>query len=86
VSTKYILRTGSSIESTKTLRRRENGTRRVVTRIIRKTTTLTHGEEDQGSEDMVECLQQKPLEETCYNSVNLNRPLAKPKTVRVRFI
>lgn len=43
---------GSSIESTKTSRRAEDGTRRITTRIVRKVTTLTRGEEKSTAEDL----------------------------------
>jgi hypothetical protein len=43
---------GSSLESTKTSRRAEDGTRRITTRIVRKVTTLTRGEEKSVAEDL----------------------------------
>lgn len=43
---------GSSIESTKTTRKNEDGSRRITTRIVRKVTTLTRGEENSYPEDL----------------------------------
>lgn len=43
---------GSSIESTKTSRKNEDGTRRITTQIVRKVTTLTRGEEKSVTEDL----------------------------------
>lgn len=44
---------GSSLESTKTSRSGENGARRITTRIVRKVTTMTRGEEQSLEEDMI---------------------------------
>lgn len=44
---------GSSIESTKTSRKNEDGTRRITTKIIRKVTTLTRGEEQSKTQDLL---------------------------------
>ncbi|KAI4467607.1 envoplakin [Holotrichia oblita] len=43
---------GSSIESTRTSRNNEDGTHRITTRIYRKVTTLTRGEEKSVTEDL----------------------------------
>ncbi|XP_066600570.1 uncharacterized protein [Prorops nasuta] len=72
---------GSSIESTKTSRRGENGTKRIVTRIVRKTTTLTRGEEKSVPQDLTKRAYQKSLQDTkCISVTRQQSP--KPKTVR----
>ncbi|KAL3287979.1 hypothetical protein HHI36_002432 [Cryptolaemus montrouzieri] len=53
---------GSSIESTKTSRRNEDGTRRITTRIVRKVTTLTRGEENSNLEDLTRRASVKSIE------------------------
>lgn len=56
---------GSSLESCKTSRNGEDGARRITTRIVRKVTTLTRGEEQNRAEDLtkrataVRCIQSK---------------------------
>lgn len=74
---------GSSIESTKTSRRGEDGTRRITTRIIRKVTTLTRGEEKSVVDD---------LTKRAYTSTSIkgrdeidHLAIAKPKRVKVRI-
>lgn len=77
---------GSSIESTKTSRRGENGTKRIVTRIVRKTTTLTRGEERCVAEDLTKRAASGYLQDTAASSssFSLSRQASpKPKTVRV---
>lgn len=44
---------GSTVETTKTSRRPSSGMRSVTTRIVRKTTTLTRGEEHSATETLV---------------------------------
>ena len=83
------MKLGSSIESTKTSRRGENGARRIVTRIVRKTTTLTRGEEDRVPEELPTAGQQKSIQEVRYHSTSHQQQqerqqVAKPKSVRVR--
>nr|XP_031845078.1 microtubule-actin cross-linking factor 1 isoform X36 [Nomia melanderi] len=81
---------GSSIESTKTSRRGENGTKRIVTRIVRKTTTLTRGEERCVAEDLTKRAAAGYLQETAASSsasYSLSRQASpKPKTVRISDI
>lgn len=43
---------GSSLESTKTSRKNGDGSRRITTKIVRKVTTLTRGEEQSLAEDL----------------------------------
>lgn len=74
---------GSSIESTKTSRRGENGTKRIVTRIVRKTTTLTRGEERSVAEDLTKRAHQKYLQDAGSSAAITRRASTKPKTVRV---
>ncbi|KZC14108.1 Dystonin [Dufourea novaeangliae] len=82
---------GSSIESTKTSRHGENGTKRIVTRIVRKTTTLTRGEERCVAEDLTKRGTSGYLQETTAaassTSFSLSRQASpKPKTVRISDI
>ncbi|XP_046739124.1 microtubule-actin cross-linking factor 1 isoform X47 [Diprion similis] len=79
---------GSSIESTKTSKRGENGTRRIVTRIVRKTTTLTRGEEKSVAEDLTRRAQPKALHDNRYTTTVAigQRAPTKPKTVRISDI
>lgn len=56
---------GSSIETTKTTRKNDDGTRRITTKIVRKVTTLTRGEEKSYPEELtkrahVQSLKSKP--------------------------
>jgi hypothetical protein len=44
---------GSTVQTTRTSRRQSLGTRSVTTRIVRKTTTLTRGEEHSVAESLV---------------------------------
>ncbi|XP_063975577.1 dystonin isoform X37 [Diachasmimorpha longicaudata] len=76
---------GSSIESTKTSKRGENGTRRIVTRIIRKTTTLTRGEEKSVAEDLTNRGHVKSLQSAQYSKVT-TQGSPKTKTVRISDI
>lgn len=78
-------RIGSSIESTKTSRCGENGTKRIVTRIVRKTTTLTRGEEQRNAEDLTKRAQPRYLQDinTSTTTAITRRSPTKAKTVRV---
>ena len=62
---------GSSIESTKTSRRGENGTKRIVTRIVRKTTTLTRGEERCVAEDLTKRATSGYLQDTAHKLITI---------------
>lgn len=53
---------GSSLETIKTNRRGEDGSRRITTRIVRKVTTLTRGEEQSRAEDLLKRAQQKSIQ------------------------
>lgn len=76
---------GSSLESTKTSRKDEHGTRRITTRIIRKITTLSRGEENSVTEDL--------LKRGRSNDVAVRQEVARsskqraiqPKRVKVRL-
>lgn len=52
---------GSSLESVKTSRQGEDGSRRITTRIVRKVTTLTRGEEQSRGENLTRRAQQKSI-------------------------
>ncbi|XP_018398747.1 PREDICTED: plectin-like [Cyphomyrmex costatus] len=78
---------GSSIESTKTSRRGENGTKRIVTRIVRKTTTLTRGEERSASEDLTKRAHPRYLQDASSATMTVSRHVpTKAKTVRISDI
>lgn len=53
---------GSSLESTKTSRKSDDGTRRITTRILRKVTTMTRGEEKKDAEGLVRKASMKRIE------------------------
>lgn len=76
---------GSSIESTKTSRRNEDGTRRITTRIVRKVTTLTRGEEKSVTEDLTKKAETKSLrsKQQEYAAARARTPAIKPKRVKV---
>lgn len=52
---------GSSLETIKTNRRGEDGSRRITTRIVRKVTTLTRGEEQSRAEDLLKRAQHQSI-------------------------
>ena len=52
---------GSTVESTKTSRRPSSGTRSVTTRIVKKTTTLTRGEERTVTESLLRRAGEQPV-------------------------
>lgn len=74
---------GSSIESTKTSQRAEDGTRRITTRIVRKVTTLTRGEEKSTADELLHrggtqtVIQREEYAESTRG--------ARPKRVKVLF-
>lgn len=74
---------GSTFESTKTSLRAEDGTRRITTKIIRKVTTLTRGEEKSTSEDLLNRATQKSITNT--EDVSTNLAVSKPKRAKVRM-
>lgn len=53
---------GSSLESTKTSRKNDEGTRRITTRILRKVTTVTKGEEKRDAEGVTRKASMKRIE------------------------
>jgi hypothetical protein len=68
----------------KTSKRGENGTKRIVTRIIRKTTTLTRGEERSVAEDLTKRAQPRYLQDASSSTAAITRHVStRPKTVRV---
>lgn len=80
VSTEVL---GSSLESTKTSRRGENGHRRITTRIVRKITTLTKGEEKSVTEDLLKRGQVKDERIRRYEATETHQRAIKPKRVKV---
>lgn len=80
VSTEVL---GSSLESTKTSRKGENGTRRITTRIVRKITTLTRGEEKSVTEDLVKKAQSKDVRVRHHETGDIHQKAIKPKRVKV---
>lgn len=81
VSTEVL---GSSLESTKTSRKGENGTRRITTRIVRKITTLTRGEEKSVTEDLLKKAQSKDVRVRHHETGDIHAKAIKPKRVKVR--
>lgn len=75
---------GSSIESCKTSRKNGDGSRRITTRIVRKVTTLTRGEEQSLTEDLskrAESRSHRSREETAETIKAI-----EPKRVKVRWM
>lgn len=74
---------GSSLESTKTSRKNGDGTRRITTRIVRKVTTLTRGEEQSLQED----LPKRAAERISHREESAEIIKAiEPKRVKVRLM
>lgn len=73
---------GSSIESTKTSRRAEDGTRRITTKIVRKLTTLTRGEEKSVAENLTKRAKSYSIQSK--EEVARSKEAVKPKKVKVR--
>lgn len=76
---------GSSIESMQTSRPREDGTKRITTRIVRKVTTLTRGEEKSHSKGLNNRAQTKSIQYTVdVEDLGVIRP--KKVKVFIKFI
>lgn len=80
VSTEVL---GSSLESTKTSRSGENGQRRITTKIVRKITTLSRGEEKSVAEDLLKQGQVKDERVRRYQVAETQYKAIKPKRVKV---
>lgn len=75
---------GSSFESTKTSKFGEDGRRRITTKIIRKVTTLTRGEEQSRQENLTKRSQVKSIESAVDTATRTTT--AEPKRVKVRSL
>lgn len=75
---------GSSFESTKTSKFGEDGRRRITTKIVRKVTTLTRGEEQSREEDLTRRAQVKSIESA--NDIAKRTSTTEPKRVKVRSL
>lgn len=75
---------GSSFESTKTSKCGEDGKKRITTRIVRKVTTLTRGEEQSREEDLLKRAAVKGIGNK--EDVAMNTGAVKPKRVKVRTL
>lgn len=73
----------SSIDSTKTSRRAEDGTRRITTRIVRKVTTLTRGEEKSTAEDLTKRAVTRSIQSR--EDVAKQTEAVQPKRVKVGY-
>lgn len=73
---------GSSIESTRTSRNNEDGTHRITTRIYRKVTTLTRGEEKSVAEDLTRRGSERSIK--CRAETASRKELKPVKRVKVR--
>lgn len=71
---------GSSIESTKTSRKNGDGTRRITTKILRKVTTMTRGEEQSAAEDLTRRAESRSTRTRAEMVVKA----IEPKRVKVR--
>lgn len=72
---------GSTVETTKTSRRPSSGMRSVTTRIVRKTTTLTRGEEHSVTETLVRRADERALVQVPERVVL--QPDIQPKRAKV---
>lgn len=77
---------GSSFESTKTSKFGEDGRRRITTKIIRKVTTLTRGEEQSREEDLTKRAQVKSIGNAFDAASTTRTSTAQPKRVKVRSL
>lgn len=75
---------GSSFESTKTSKFGEDGRRRITTKIVRKVTTLTRGEEKSREENLTKRAEVKSIESPHHSATR--RSTAEPKRVKVRSL
>jgi hypothetical protein len=73
---------GSTVETTRTSRKQSSGTRSVTTRIVRKTTTLTRGEEHSVAESLVRRAGDKALVQAAERVGQ--QPDVHPKRAKVR--
>lgn len=73
---------GSTLETTKTSRRPSSGTRSVTTRIVRKTTTLTRGEERTVMESLMRRAGDQALVQVAERVVR--QPAIHPKRAKVQ--
>lgn len=73
---------GSSLESTKTSRKNGDGSRRITTRIVRKVTTLTRGEEQSLTEDLTKTAERRSHREEIAETIKA----IEPKRVKVRLM
>lgn len=76
---------GSSIESTRTSRNNEDGTHRITTRIYRKVTTLTRGEEKSVTEDLTRRGNERSIKYRT-ETADSGRELKPVKRVKVRRV
>ena len=75
---------GSTVESTKTSRRPSSGTRCVTTRIVKKTTTLTRGEERTVTESLLQRAGEQPLVQVEERVVR--QPALQAKRAKVHLL
>ncbi|KPJ21054.1 hypothetical protein RR48_00838 [Papilio machaon] len=74
---------GSSLESTKISKKDDSGQRRITTRIVRKVTTLTRGEEKASTEDIARGGREVHRSSEHYRHMEMER---HPRKVKVPFI
>lgn len=76
---------GSSLESTKVSKKNENGTRRITTRIVRKVTTLSRGEEQSVPQELTRRAEGKLITQRAEYARNAEMKAIQPKKVKVIF-
>lgn len=74
---------GSSLESTKVSKKNENGTRRITTRIVRKVTTLSRGEEKSVPHDLTRRATGREIRDSSQYTRNAELKAIQPKRVKV---
>lgn len=77
---------GSSIESTKTSRKNGDGSRRITTRILRKVTTMTRGEEKSSAQDLTRRAEAHSIQSREESAGYVKALEAKRVKVRFRFV
>lgn len=75
---------GSSLESTKISKKDDSGQRRITTRIVRKVTTLTRGEEKASAEDLARGGREVHRSAEHYRHVEMEA--THPRKVKVFFV
>ncbi|GBP20867.1 Plectin [Eumeta japonica] len=77
---------GSSLESTKISKKDDSGQRRITTRIVRKVTTLTRGEEKASTEDLTRRGDAREVHRSSEHYRHIEMEATHPKKVKISDI